>query len=69
MPPETKTPKPLSCDMFAEEKYNALYSALETAAKNLEYDSIYECMEECPRASFVVFLVDALEDHGYFIGS
>lgn len=55
--------------MFAEEKYNALYSAHLTATKNLGYDDIYDCMEQCPKTSFVVFLVDALEEHGYFIGS
>lgn len=61
--------KPLSCDMFTEEKYNALYSALVTATENMQYDSIYDCMEQCPKTSFIVFLVDALEEHGYFIGS
>ena len=53
--------------MFAEDKYNALYSALFTSAKDSGYSDIYDYLENCAKTSFIASLVDALEEHGYCI--
>lgn len=63
----------LSCSMFGgkhSDQYNALRSALTTAAKEAGYEGEY-CeygwVEKTPRTSLVVNLVDALHSHGYEI--
>jgi hypothetical protein len=68
-----------SCNLFAEDNYNAMYDALTDAAlqwcedNNIdttnEQRPQYLFMQDCPRTNFVIRLVDALENRGYFIGS
>lgn len=65
--------KPLSCNMFGgenSEQYNALRSALTTAAHEAGFTGEYceyEWIEKTPRTSLIVNLVDALHLHGYEI--
>lgn len=65
--------QPLSCSMFGgkhSDQYNALRSALTTAAKEAGYSGEYceyEWIEKSPRTSLIVNLVDALHSHGYEI--
>lgn len=67
--------KPLSYTLFAgecSEEYNALRSALRTAAEDFghigEYAE-YEWLDVVPRTSMVVELVNALHRHGFKITS
>jgi len=67
----TTTVKPLSCDIFGgkrSDEYNAVRSALTTAANNSGHKGEYceyEWLTNTPKTSLVVELVDALHEHGY----
>jgi len=63
-------PKPLSCKDFTTEEYNALFSAITTAAHNRGSEGPYceyELLEDTPRTTLVVVLIEALHEHGYKI--
>ena len=67
------SPLPLTCDVFGGKhalEYNALRSAMTTAARMAghtgEYAE-YEWLDEVPRTSLTVELVDALHRHGFTI--
>lgn len=69
----TRQIKPLSHELFTGERsteYNALRSAIRTAAENSnesgEYAE-YDWLAKVPRTSMTVELVDALHEHGYQI--
>jgi hypothetical protein len=49
--------------------FNALANALVLAsgAESFMDDKVYDFMEKTPRTSFIVHLVDSLEDYGYKI--
>lgn len=58
--------KKLSCDMFGgkdAEMYNALMSAIMDCAEG----DFYKFIENTPKTSMVVFIVDRLKELGYGI--
>ena len=65
--------KPLTHKSFGgkdAEAQNALRSALTTAAANAGHEgeySEYDWLEEIPRTSLVIELLQALQEHGYTI--
>ncbi len=73
MGPALSSPAPLSQHGFGGkngEEENALFSAITTAASMAGFTGVsreYDWLEQSPRASLVVELVDALHMHGYRI--
>lgn len=63
--------KELTCKMFGgegEEEYNALMSALQDCAtRDNQNKDIYTYLEDTPKTSLIVELVDALHIFGYKI--
>ena len=63
--------KELTCKMFGgegEEEYNALMSALQDCAgTDSPSDEIYQYLEETPKTTLIVELVNALHTFGYKI--
>jgi len=65
----TNMMKELLTDMFGgknSEEYNALMSALTRSAEK-NGKEIYEYLEETPKTTFIVNMVDELRDMGYKI--
>ena len=58
------------CDLFVSEQQNVVYQAMHEIAKCKDYKDtgkLYDYVEQTPRTSFVVELVDQLNKNGYSI--